>query len=426
MSQHSRPQRPALNRSQSSLTLLPFTNRVGGHMSMFRLAANGAICKAVTATKERAFYEELFKHHPQLLSFVPLYMGVIRISFDQLKPQIAWQDRQRLRHYSLNNRRNNSFNNNSNNINGNNGWRTLRSNRSQEDTPDSEDYPEFDEQEYNYDEESSMSSASSCGMSNISITNNNNNNNNSTADIKSTIGRGAEAELTNEFIVLEDLTLGLRKPCVLDLKMGTRQHGIHASAAKKASQTAKCQMSTSQQLGVRLCGMQVYHPREHVYKLQDKYVGRSLTPQSFYDTLVGFCSDGDQVLAHLIPDLVEKLRRLSELIASLPGYRFYGSSLLILYDGDNEIKGNTSPDTVTVTGHTTTTTAAAATTTKKACVDVRIIDFAHCVTQREMQDNPSFVICPPQHPDEPDLGYLLGLSTLIRSFERIYREAISP
>ncbi|KAI9017874.1 hypothetical protein CLU79DRAFT_762042 [Phycomyces nitens] len=360
MSQHSRPQRPALNRSHSSLTLLPFTNRVGGHMSMFRLAANGAICKAVTATKERAFYEELFKHHPQLLSFVPLYMGVIRISFDQLKPEIAWQDRQRLRHYSLN-RRNR---------------RTLRPNRGQDDTQDPEEYPEQEDQEYDQD---------------------------TATDTKNTISRGAEAELTNEFIVLEDLTLGLRKPCVLDLKMGTRQHGIHASAAKKASQTAKCQMSTSQELGVRLCGMQVYHPRDRIYKFQDKYAGRSLTPQTFHDTLVGFCSDGDQVLTHLIPDLVEKLRRLSELIASLPGYRFYGSSLLILYDGDSEIKGNT-----------------------KACMDVRIIDFAHCVTQREMQDNPSFVICPPEHPDEPDLGYLLGLSTLIRSFERIYSEAISP
>lgn len=60
-----------------------------------------------------------------------------------------------------------------------------------------------------------------------------------------------------ECIMLENLTHKFRYPCVLDLKMGTRQYGDDAPESKRKSQTAKAANTTTITLGVRLAGMQV-------------------------------------------------------------------------------------------------------------------------------------------------------------------------
>ncbi|KAM9759759.1 inositol hexakisphosphate kinase 2-like [Menidia menidia] len=136
-----------------------------------------------------------------------------------------------------------------------------------------------------------------------------------------------------KFILLENLTWRHTVPCVLDLKMGTRQHGDDASEEKKAMQIRKCQQSTSASIGVRLCGMQVYHSDTDQLMFMNKYHGRKLTLPGFKEALFEFFHSGRHLRHELLSPVLSRLREMQAALEACESYRFYSSSLLIIYDG---------------------------------------------------------------------------------------------
>lgn len=139
-----------------------------------------------------------------------------------------------------------------------------------------------------------------------------------------------------QYIVLEDLTFAYSKPSILDLKLGTRQHGEYDSPAKIQSKMQRCASTTSGSIGLRLCGMQVYKPAQQRNIYRDKYYGRTLNIHTFKQSLREYFWNGQQYRVDVMYAFIQRLTEVRQALIDEPQYRFYSSSLLLVYEGQDD------------------------------------------------------------------------------------------
>ncbi|KDO27891.1 hypothetical protein SPRG_07163 [Saprolegnia parasitica CBS 223.65] len=149
------------------------------------------------------------------------------------------------------------------------------------------------------------------------------------------------------YIQLENLLHGMTRPCVMDIKMGTKSYEPNASAAKVEEESRKFPLQAT--VGFRLQAIKVYDDVASEYTSYDKYHCRTF--QTLDEVRAGLATffASPEIRAAVVPQILGKLAALQTYFDSNARYHFIASSLLFVYD-------------------------AAAPGTR---CDVRLIDFAH-------------------------------------------------
>lgn len=200
---------------------------------------------------------------------------------------------------------------------------------------------------------------------------------------------------------------------------------------------------------------------------KNKYRGRQLKTEEFPRVLGLYLNDGNHLLVQHIAPLMQKLYSLAAILATLDGFRFYGCSLLLIYDGDHDVqqhyarKTRPMPDrhesmfqgaprrrsslsTANRRSRSADVPETRHTKRVKGDVTVRIVDFAHSTSGQDIKypyptgvrDPPNLgkgycpmvdeetglalARFPPKHPKDPDLGFIYGISSIVASLRGIY------
>lgn len=156
----------------------------------------------------------------------------------------------------------------------------------------------------------------------------------------------------------------------------------------------------------------------------NKYHGRKLSLAGFKEALCQFFSDGRVLRRELLSPVLHRLKDMRAVLEACESYRFFSSSLLIIYDGapapfptrsrasrggeeedEEEEEDDEDEEEGAYGGHSKRRDCSSGLGSSSPLVDVRMIDFAHTTCRDYGEDGVVH--------EGGDTGYIFGLQNLI-------------
>lgn len=196
---------------------------------------------------------------------------------------------------------------------------------------------------------------------------------------------GSCTKKDGQFMMIENATMRMTRPCIMDVKIGAKTYGPDASAEKAAKQDASY-AGTKKPFGFSVLGMSVYHgAKKDEFKVLNKEYGKSLNKDNIQDFVnVFFDKANESEMTRAVLDVfLARLKGIEEMYSNQRVFHIFGSSLLFVYDASILLESAPSSEAI------------------NSSVVVKMIDFAHV------------------HPanGQPDDNYNFGLANLIKTLE---------
>ena len=205
----------SIHPSSPAMILNPLQNQVGGHEGVLSMGEENEIIVKPSLPQEHQFYEETAALHPELAAWMPVYYGSLTLARPTVDPKDS------------------SAEGGAPTIKALNGYALT-------------ELLSFEQSASDLLQKAHAQTLTEEGEGE-----------------ETTKGDGDEGsektkvEGEDECLCLENLSHGFKKPCVLDLKLGTQLYDDNASEEKKVRLGAVAANTTSGPLGIRLTGFQV-------------------------------------------------------------------------------------------------------------------------------------------------------------------------
>ena len=141
----------------------------------------------------------------------------------------------------------------------------------------------------------------------------------------------------DKFMMIENLTQGMKKPCIVDVKVGAKTYGPDASQEKREKSDAAYK-GTKIPFGFSVLGMSVYMgDKKEEFKVLNKEFGKQLTKDNINDFLQIYFDEETQTekTGQIIRIFIKKLEDIQKFYSEQRQFHIFGSSLLFVYDADS-------------------------------------------------------------------------------------------